>query len=458
MIPLIEISGNALDAVFLYTAILGLLLLAATILRVRLLILKRLFIPASLIAGVLGMFLGPHALGIFPTELTDYWSALSGRLIVIVFAPMMITGALPQFKKLANVAGPQIIFSYVCTFIQYAFPLLLGVFLLAPLFGVNDLFGTIVEQGWAGGHGTSGGMTMVFEELGYADGPSLSITSATVGLIFGIVGGTALINVGVRRGWTKVLTANKERQECSDLYTEPKDQQAGSTVTISPDVIESFAFHGALISAAVFLGWILNRLLKQYLHFSVSWFVTAMIGGLIVQLVIRKTKWNACIDRETMSRIQGVSLEFLVAGAVASVNIPVVLEYARPLLIQQGMMMVIMVLLVIVLAPRIFPADWFENAMVLFGTFCGVAATGLLLLRTCDPEMKTNASEGFAARTPFCSPLIGGGILTSITPGLVADYGGLTVGGFYLAGLLILLLLLRLFGWWHPPGRMRPIS
>lgn len=452
MIPLIEISGNALDAVFLYTAILGLLLLAATILRVRIPILKRLFIPASLIAGVVGMLLGPHALRLFPAELTDYWSALSGRLIVIVFAPMMLTGALPQFKKLANVAGPQIIFSYAATFIQYAVPLLMGVFLLAPLFGVSDLFGTIVEQGWAGGHGTAGGMTVVFEELGYADGPSLSITSATVGLIFGIVGGTALINVGVRRGWTKVLTGGKEKKAQSDLYTDPKDRQSGSTVTISPDVIESFAFHGALISAAVFLGWILNRLLKLYLHFSVSWFVTAMIGGLLVQLAIRKTKWNACIDRETMSRIQGVALEFLVAGAVASVNIPVVFEYARPLLIQQGTMMVVMVLMAVALAPRIFPADWFENAMVLFGTFCGVAATGLLLLRTCDPEMRTSASEGFAARTPFCSPLIGGGILTSITPGLVADYGGLAVGGCYLAGLLLLFLLLRLFGWWRPSG------
>lgn len=452
MIPLTEITGGTLDSVFLYTAILGLLLLAATILRVKIPLLKKLFIPASLIAGILGLILGPHVLGVLPKEITSYWSALSGRLIVIVFAPMMITGALPQFKKLANVAGPQIIFSYASTAVQYAIPLLLGAFLLTPLFGVNDLFGTIVEQGWAGGHGTSGGMTAVFEELGYMDGPSLSITSATVGLIFGIVGGTVLINYGARHGWTQILKTGKSAEDKSDLYAD-KNKTPGSMVTISPDVIESFAFHASLISVAIFIGWILNKLLKAYLNFSVSWFVTAMIGGFFVQLIIGKTKWNDCIDTGTMSRIQGFSLEFLVAGAVASVNIPVVLEYAKPLIIQQGFMMIVMVLLVVVLAPRIFRSDWFENAMVLFGTFCGVAATGLLLLRTCDPEMKTSASEGFAARTPFCSPLLGGGILTSITPELVVKYGAATVGFVYLAALVVLILLPRAFGWWHSPKK-----
>lgn len=450
MIPMTEITGGTLDSVFLYTAILGLLLLVATILRVRIPLLKKLFIPASLVAGILGLILGPHVLGIIPGEITGYWSALSGRLIVIVFAPMMITGALPQFKKLANVAGPQIIFSYASTAVQYALPLLLGAFLLTPLFGVNELFGTIVEQGWSGGHGTSGGMTAVFEELGYMDGPSLSVTSATVGLIFGIVGGTILINYGARHGWTRFLKSGATRDDTSDLYT-GDDKTMGSNITISPDVIETFAFHASLISVAMFIGWILNKLLKIYLNFSVSWFVTAMIGGLIVQLIIGKTKWNDCIDTMTMSRIQGFCLEFLVAGAVSSVNIPVVVEYAMPLLIQQGLTMVAMVLLVVVIAPKIFRSDWFENAMVLFGTFCGVAATGLLLLRSCDPEMKSNASEGFAARTPFCSPLLGGGILTSITPGLVVKYGALAVGLSYLAAFVIIILLPRVFGWWHSP-------
>ncbi len=447
MIPLVKLTGGTLDAVFLYTAVLGLLLLVATVIRVHIPLFKRLFIPASLIAGVIGLILGPHMLKIIPAQMYAYWSALAGRLIVLVFAPMLITGSLPQFKKLANIAGPQVVYSYASTFLQYSLPLLLGALLLGPVFGVNDLFGTIVEQGWAGGHGTSGGMSAIFNELGYADGASLSVTSATVGLIFGIVGGTAIINYAVRKGWTSVLKVQKDGEEVSDLFGQEKSQ-IGSRVTISQDVIEGFAFHLSLIGAAMFVGWILVKACKLYLNFSIAWFVTAMIGGLLVQLVIGGTKWNKCIDKATMSRIQGVSLEFLVAGAVASVNVPIVVAYAVPLLIQQGAMMLAMVAMVFFFAPRVFKTNWFENSMVLFGTFCGVAATGLLLLRTVDPEMKTDVSEAFAARTPFCSPLLGGGILTGITPGMVAQYGAFKVGIGYTAALILAFLVPRIFGWW----------
>ena len=448
MIPLVKLTGGTLDAVFLYTAILGMLLLIATVIRVHISLFKRLFIPASLIAGIIGLVLGPHALKVIPAEIYTYWSALAGRLIVLVFAPMMITGALPKLKKLANIAGPQVVYSYASTFLQYSLPLLLGAVLLEPVFGVNDLFGTIVEQGWAGGHGTSGGMSAIFNELGYSDGASLSVTSATVGLIFGIVGGTAIINYAVRKGWTSVLKVQKNGEETSDLFGKERSQ-IGSNITISQDVIEGFAFHLSLIGVAMFIGWLLVRACKIYLKFSIAWFVTAMIGGLIVQLVIGGTKWNKCVDKATMSRIQGISLEFLVAGAVASVNVPIVVAYAVPLLIQQISMMVAMVAMVFWLAPRVFRTNWLENAMVLFGTFCGVAATGLLLLRTVDPEMKTDVSEAFAARTPFCSPLLGGGLLTGITPGMVAQYGSLKVGIAYTIGLVIILIVPRVFGWWN---------
>ena len=454
MIPLVKLTGGTLDAVFLYTAILGILLLIATVIRVHIPLFKRLFIPASLIAGIIGLILGPHMLKVIPAEIYTYWSALAGRLIVLVFAPMMITGSLPKFKKLANIAGPQVVFSYASTFLQYSLPLLLGAVLLGPVFGVNDLFGTIVEQGWAGGHGTSGGMSAIFNELGYPDGASLSVTSATVGLIFGIVGGTAIINFAVRKGWTSVLKVQKNGEETSDLFGKERSQ-IGSNITISQDVIEGFAFHLSLIGVAMFIGWLLVKACKIYLKFSVAWFVTAMIGGLIVQLVIGGTKWNKCIDKATMSRIQGISLEFLVAGAVASVNVPIVVAYAVPLLIQQISMMVAMVAMVFWLAPRVFKTNWLENAMVLFGTFCGVAATGLLLLRTVDPEMKTDVSEAFAARTPFCSPLLGGGLLTGITPGMVAQYGSLKVGIAYTIGLVIILIVPRIFGWWNSGERIQ---
>ncbi len=455
MIPETAVNGATLDAFLVYVSMLGILLLIATWLRLKIPFLKKYYIPASLIAGVIGLILGPHFVGLIPAHVTACWSALSGRLIVIVFAPMLMGRRTQSAKTLFKTAGGSIIWSYVATFMQYAIPLLLGAFLLTPLFGVNPLFGTIVEQGWAGGHGTAGGMALVFEELGWLDGQSLSVTSATIGLVFGVVAGIAMINIGVRKGWTAILQKSAGLTNTEDELFTGDRQPVCSRDAVSSSVINSYAFHGALISVAIFIGWILNFMLKKYLNFSVSWFVTALFGGLLLNLVIGRTRWGEAIDSGTMNNIQGISLEFLVAGAVASVNVPVVVEYAMPLLIQQLAAMALMLFLNLWLARRIFGQYWFENSMVLFGTYCGVAATGLLLLKTCDPNMKSGAGEVFAARAPFCGWALGGGVLTSMTPVWVVQYGALKVGLAYLIGAVLFSMLFRFAGCWYPVSKAK---
>lgn len=452
MIPTTEITGGTLDALIVYVSILGILLLIASWLRLKIPILKQYHIPAALIAGIIGLILGPHFIGLIPKHITSCWSALSGRLIVFVFAPMLMgnTG-IKIDKSMVKRLGGSCCYSYALTAMQYAVPILLSVFLLTPIFGVNPLFATIVEQGWAGGHGTAGGMGAVFEELGWLDGQSLSTTSATVGLIFGIVAGVILINIAIRKGWTASTKGSASiSNDEPELFTgddQPVDTRAG----IASGVLDNLAFHAALIAAAAFIGWILNWALKTYLHFSVSWFVTALFGGLLLwQLVIKHTSFAGAVNKATFTRIQGISLEFLVAGAVASVNVPVVVAYAVPLIIQQVLMMVCMWFMSTWYARRLFGKYWFENSMVMFGCYTGVAATGLLLLKTCDPEFESDATTIFAARSPFTSWAIGGGVLTSLTPVWVANYGALPVGIAYTVLFVAAFFLPMVFGCWHP--------
>ena len=354
-------------------------------------------------------------------------------------------------KGMVKKLGGACCLSYALCALQYAIPILLCVFVLTPVFNVNPLFGTIVEQGWAGGHGTAGGMALVFEELGWMDGQSLAVTSATIGLVFGIVGGVVMINIGIRKGWTAIMkTSASIEGDAKELYPDETSKPVDTRTAVAPGVVDNFAFHAALISVAVLIGWIINWALKTYLNFSVSWFVTALFGGLLLWQVIKKTPVAKAVDQATFSRIQGISLEFLVAGAVASVNVPVVVAYAMPLIIQQTIMCVLMWFMMMWYVRRLFGTYWFENSMVYFGTFTGVAATGLLLLKTCDPKFESDASTIFAARSPFCSWAVGGGILTSMTPVWVAQYGALPVGAVYFVALVIALVLPILFGCWHP--------
>ena len=128
-------------------------------------------------------------------------------------------------------------------------------------------------------------------------------------------------------------------------------------------------------------------------------------------------------------------------------KIPVIIKYWAPLLIQQGIMIVLMVLTVTWLGRRVFNQYWFENAIQIFGSYTGVSATGLMLLHTCDPEAKSDALEVIAVSAAFTTWAGGGGVLTSLTPELVVKYGAMGVGLIYLAMFVACFLILRIFLW-----------
>ena len=91
---------------------------------------------------------------------------------------MLMFNSVRSGKGTVKKVASTISFGWMVSLAQYAISMILSAPILIPLFHVDPLFSAIVEEGWLGGHGTAGGMAQVFEELGWADGASLSITSA----------------------------------------------------------------------------------------------------------------------------------------------------------------------------------------------------------------------------------------------------------------------------------------
>lgn len=451
MFPVINIDSVTIDGLLFSLSALSILLLAGIWLRLKIRFLKRLFMPAALIAGFLGLLLGQHGVGLLSPDLVDSWSLFPELLINVVFAPMLIGVKIPNLKRVFNSVGPQIFSAYLASFLQFSIPLLLSAFVLGPLWHLNDLFGTIVEVGWTGGHGTASGLHDLYVQLGWEAGSPLCLTSATIGLLVGIFSGLIIINYGVRKGYASIITSLDEvNYNKADDILSKEMQTPGSKITINNDVVEPFAFHGALIGLSIFLGWIMHYFLVLWTGAPLPLFPFAMIGGVIIQIVISKTRWYEMIDRMTLQRIQGIALELLIVAAISAIQVPIVIEYAVPLIIQMGVTILFMLVFFFYFGPRIFKEAWFENTLVSYGTATGVVAVGLMLLRTVDPEMRTNAGEAFSLRSVFVSPFIGGGLITSAVPVLVISYGAMTIGFVFLALTIICVLLFKVFGWWSP--------
>ena len=83
--------------------------------------------------------------------------------------------------------------------------------------------------------------------------------------------------------------------------------------------------------------------------------------------------------------------------------------------------------MVIYMGPRIFHKAWFERSIAEFGQSMGVTATGLLLLRTVDPDNETPAAEAFGYKQLFHEPIMGGGLWSALALSLVFTYGVFSV-------------------------------
>ena len=81
---------------------------------------------------------------------------------------------------------------------------------------------------------------------------------------------------------------------------------------------------------------------------------------------------------------------------------------------------------VMFLARLVFKDAWFERAIAEMGQSMGVTATGLLLLRTVDPDSKTAATSAFASKQLLHEPFMGGGLWTGLAIPLLAGPAAIT--------------------------------
>lgn len=222
MIPVEKIAGGTLGNLLYYVAIIGVLLVICTIIRLKVSFLRKAFIPASLLAGILGMILGPHVLGVIPADMMSSIGAIPSHMITIVFACMMLgVKKSENTSSMMHDAAAGLGWLWSNSFMQVGVACLLCAFLFTPVFGVNELFGSLFEIGFAGGHGTAGGMASVFtDSFNWADGADLGKTTATIGLLAGIFGGMAIINIAVRKKWTKVLTEPASGNAAKEVFDE----------------------------------------------------------------------------------------------------------------------------------------------------------------------------------------------------------------------------------------------
>lgn len=458
--------------------VLGLALLVGKAIRVKSSAVQRLFLPSSIIAGVLLLILGPQVLGqvagrlgvtgltesgLFTEPMLAVWSALPGLLISVVFATLFLGQEIPTPKRAATLVGPQLCLGVALGSGMYVVGLTLAILVLVPVFAMTPMAGALIEIGFEGGHGTAAGMRGVLEDMGFADGADLALGLATVGIVGGIVIGIVLINWAVRRGHTEFLhgDAKASLAEQKGLFARDEHYPAGR-MTSRPSSVEPLSLHASIVALAILLGWLMLTGLRWVeahtyapvlgfeLFTYVPLFPLALLGGVIVQLLATRLGIEHIIDHQIMLRIQGLALDFLIVSALATLSLTAIGQNFGPFVILAVAGIVFNVGLFLLLAPRIIPRYWFERGIGDFGQSMGVTATGLILMRIVDPESESPAFEAFGYKQLVFEPFLGGGLVTAASIPLIYQFGP-----WPLLVAMSVVFVLAVVGGWLGFGRRR---
>lgn len=445
-----------IDVFFAFITI-ALLVLVGRFVRQRIKFLRDLYLPSSIVSGVIALLLGPQALGaiitavagteaplaqgIFPETIRNVWSQSPSVFINVVFATLFIGEAIPSPRDIWRKASPQVAFGQTLAWGQYVVGLILAILILTPVFGMSPIAATLIEVAFEGGHGTSAGMAETFNNLGFTAGPDLALALATVGIVSGIIAGTVLADWARRTGKVQVVRSEDPDAASFDSHDRTNEDptiRVARARLMRDLLIDPLSLNLSFVGLAIAIGWLILQALI-YIE-SITWglagvelfsyvplFPIALIGGLIVQLLLERTGRSYLVSRPLIERIGGVALDVTIVTALASISLAVLGDNLIPFLILAVAGIAWNVLAFIYLGPRMLPTFWFERGIGDLGQSMGVTATGLVLIRMVDPENRSGALESFAYKQLLFEPIVGGGLFTAAAPLLISQFGSVPV-------------------------------
>ena len=124
-----------MNAVVIF-AILSVLLIAGKILRVQIPLLQKLYLPSSVVGGILGLVLLTVFPNAVPGDIVREMRLMPGFLINVIFATLFLGAATPKVRDVVRLALPQLALGQIIAWGQYVVGLGLAGFLFVRLFGV----------------------------------------------------------------------------------------------------------------------------------------------------------------------------------------------------------------------------------------------------------------------------------------------------------------------------------
>lgn len=388
---------------FVDIGIISLLLLVGKWMRVKIKWVQKLFIPPSLLAGFIGLSLGPYGFDLLP--ISNQTGTYAGILIAFIFGALPLTSQ--KAKGNSAEIGSMWVYSQAGLLFQWALGGLLGLLVLNQIWPLSPGFGITMPSGYCGGHGTAAAIGQAFEQLGFDEILTLAMTAATTGIVASVILGLVFVKWGSKKKYTTYLADYNDlpSELRTGLLPTDKRESMGES-TCSSISIDSLTFNLAIVCAIALGGYGISKLAAHFMPgFELPVFSCAFVAGILIKKALDRTRASESICPQTVGHISGAMTDFLVAFGIASIKVSVVIEYIVPLAILLLSGLAATLFYVFFMARKLMKECWFEKALFTWGWFTGTMAMGIALLRVVDPKMKSRCLDNYALAYLFIAPV-----------------------------------------------------
>lgn len=281
--------------------------------------------------------------------------------------------------------------------------------ILASLFNLSPLLGLCTGSiPMVGGHGTAGSFGPILEEMGVASATTVSVASATFGLIMGsIIGGLV----------ARTLILKNRLKTVHDENSVKPPETVGDFNEENHNILsfKSLMNGACFLFIAMGIGSVVSDLIQASgLTFP------SYIGAMLVAAVLRNIYdlTGRTLAEKEIETLGGLSLSFFLTMALMSLKLWQLFDLALPLLIMLIAQMLLVGLFAYIIIYRVMGKNY--EAAVFASAMCGFGMGA-------TPNAIANMDEltnryGFVPTPYFVVPIVGGLFIDFVNSGIITIF------------------------------------
>jgi glutamate:Na+ symporter, ESS family len=441
----------SLGDIILDMAVIGVLLLLATLIRRYVPVVQRSLVPNNIVAGLLALTLGALTTGIVSTDRMGFYvyHLLGLTFIAVAMSkPRASSGMSPMHTGMMFIAtylvqgilGMVVTLGLIYTIMPDLFP---GFGMLMPLaFGMGPGIAYSVATNW--------------ESAGFTNGGIAGLSIAAAGFAFAYIHGIYWMRKGIKDGLSSLIQKDVPlpNELLTGLLPEENRPIAGHQTTAS-EAIESLTMHWSLIGMVYGVTWLLLTGVANAMttfgagsELNTLWsfhFIFCSVIGIFTRRIVDHFDMGHHIDEGLMSRTGNLFVDVMITASLAGISVAVVGMYWIPIVLCSLSAGIATYFFIRTASKHIFK-DWiFERTISAYAVMTGTIQSGLVLLRVLDPKYDSPVSIDLVYASGFA--LVFGFPLLILVNAPLTFFGDIHTGYMYsLAGMIAYALVIA-GGW-----------